>query len=117
MGARCHLTRLNASAGLAPRQQLGIIASMSDQELDFVKESLPHDLGPYQKAAQSDTQKQFESRCPYPFLLFARSQLWDPSLLQRSQGSPGEDEDSGTMVVRYDKIGRASCRERVFPVV
>jgi hypothetical protein len=68
----------------------------------FRREALPHDIDPYQKEAGSVSMQEFEKKRPYPFLLYARSKLWDPSLLmaRKSPGAPGEE----TQLVSYELV-------------
>ena len=47
----------------------------------FKRDALPHDIDAYRGEAESTTMAEFEKRRPYPFLLYARSNLWDPTLI------------------------------------
>jgi hypothetical protein len=73
-----------------------------DQKAQFRREALPHDCAPYEKEAGSTSMQDFEKRRPYPFLLYARSKLWDPSLLmsRKQAGAPGEE----TQLVSYELV-------------
>lgn len=65
----------------------------------FSRDSLPHDLQAYETEAASCSMQEFEQKRPYPFLLYARSQLWDPTLLVSKQsGGMGEE----TRLVNYN---------------
>lgn len=73
---------------------------MSAQEkTPFNREALPQDIDAYAKEAAMETRELFEQRRPYPFLLYARSKLWDPKLLSE-HGK--EDFDSKTRLVTYE---------------
>ena len=59
---------------------------------------LPQAVPPYVDGARRMTQAQFLQYTPQPFLLFPRSTLWDPLLLQvQASGAEG-----ATKVVSYD---------------
>ena len=47
---------------------------------DFTRDALPHDIEAYRKEAGRVSMQEFESTRPFPFLLYARSTLWDPTL-------------------------------------
>jgi len=68
--------------------------------IDLQREALPQDLGSYKEEARSIDSSEFESRRPHPFLLYARSSLWDTALISEvMQGQGGE-----TRVVDYNLI-------------
>lgn len=61
---------------------------------------LPYDVSSYQRVAATLSEAEFAQRMPFPFLLFARSTLWDPAFLRERfdrSAAPG-----ATQVVRYD---------------
>ncbi len=76
---------------------------MSDKKrtspASFSREALPHDVIAYEKEAAACTMDEFEQRRPYPFLLYARSTLWDPTLVASRMGGGGGDE---TRLVDYN---------------
>lgn len=68
----------------------------------FSREALPHDIEAYRKEAMMMGMGDFEQHRPYPFLLYARSKLWDPKLVVTSAlpgGGGGGDE---TRLVDYN---------------
>jgi len=65
----------------------------------FKREALPHDIAGYQREAQAMSQQDFAAARPHPFLLYARSTLWDPALVATAMGG---DPGSQTMPVDYD---------------
>lgn len=70
----------------------------------FTRESLPQDLEAYAREARGVTQGVFAQKRPHPFLLFARTTLWDRTLLLAAN----KDADE-TRVAEYDMMqgGRA----------
>lgn len=69
---------------------------------DFKREALPHDIDPYRAESQSIARAAFQRKRPYPFLIYARSKLWDPTLLAKrpKDGSWGGD----TKLVSYEFV-------------
>ena len=66
----------------------------------YNRDALPHAFEPYSEEASSTTREDFQSKRPYPFLIYARSKLWDPTLvLAHSGGKAGE-----TQMVSYDIV-------------
>ena len=52
----------------------------------FKREALPHDVAGYEQEARARTLTDFVAAHPHPFLLYAKSVLWDPALVQVSTG-------------------------------
>lgn len=67
---------------------------------DFKREALPHDVVGYEKESHSMSMVDFERARPYPFLLYARSRLWDPTLVMSRQGLAVGGEE--TRMVDYN---------------
>ncbi len=67
---------------------------------DFNREALPHDISGYEKQSHSMSMTDFERACPFPFLLYARSRLWDPTLVASRQGLASGGEE--TRMVNYN---------------
>jgi hypothetical protein len=65
---------------------------------NFRHESLPHDLDGYRQESSTMEMSVFEQRHPYPFLLYARSNLWDPELIALAMSGDGEE----TRMVDYN---------------
>lgn len=65
---------------------------------DFSREALPQDLEAYGREARAMTQDAFAQKRPTPFLLFARTSLWDRTLLLNPGGGDGDE----TRVAHYD---------------
>src|SRR5688572_24147588 len=63
------------------------------------REALPQDLEAYGREARSTPLETWAQRRPYPFLLYAKSALWDKTLLMAAASSGGGRE---TRIVRYD---------------
>src|SRR5688572_2334304 len=66
----------------------------------FRKDALPHDIEAYKKEAAKLSMPQFEQQRPYPFLLYARSTLWDPTLVASRAASAGTGDE--TRLVDYN---------------
>jgi hypothetical protein len=76
-------------------EKVGLMAA----EGSFKREALPHDLSGYEREALRMTMPEFEKARPFPFLLYARSNLWDPTLvLSRNAQDAGEQ----TRLVDYN---------------
>lgn len=65
---------------------------------DFTREALPQDIEGYKREALSNTVEAFAKLRPHPFLLFARTSLWDRTLLMTASGGDGDE----TRVAHYD---------------
>jgi hypothetical protein len=64
------------------------------------REALPQDLEAYGREARGTSVEAWLQRRPYPFLLFAKSALWDKSLLMAAASGGGGE----TRIVRYDVL-------------
>ncbi|MEO0814359.1 MAG: FHA domain-containing protein [Myxococcota bacterium] len=69
-----------------------------------MQHAFPHDIDPYGAYAESAGRDGFIAQYPHPFLLFARSRLWDATFLK----ARNIDSSGGTVVVKnptYDTEG------------
>ncbi len=75
---------------------------MPESPSSLKREALPQDLEAYQREAHRVSKQVFAQQRPHPFLLYARSSLWDRTLLlARAAGGPGGG-GRGTQLVSYD---------------
>ena len=60
-------------------------------QTDYKREALPHDVQAYQQEAGNVSMSDFAQMRPYPFLLYARSTLWDPALILAMKKGAGSE--------------------------
>ncbi|MBI3178123.1 MAG: FHA domain-containing protein [Deltaproteobacteria bacterium] len=73
---------------------------MSESSSSLKREALPQDLEAYKREAQRVSKQAFAQQRPHPFLLYARSTLWDRTLLLARAAGAGAGR--GTQLVSYD---------------
>ena len=66
----------------------------------FSTEALPHDVEGYRRECRGASMEEFEQARPYPFLLYARSKLWDPELVGMAMQEGGDE----TRMVNYNIV-------------
>lgn len=64
------------------------------------REALPHDVEGYRRECRTVSMEEFEKARPYPFLLYARSKLWDPELVGMAMQDGGDE----TRMVNYNIV-------------
>ena len=69
---------------------------------DFLKKSQTQKVEVYLHEATTESMEVFAQRKPIPFLLYARSQLWDRTLIKSRSTEEITDESGATRMVKYE---------------